>query len=584
MHKSDKIWDSSALPDYAEEHCRLMATELNIPLSIVRILSQRGIKDRKQIEDFLIPSLSQLPSPFKMKGMDKAVAIICEALMNNIPITIYGDYDVDGITSTAILTLFFKSLGSNPTYYQPDRISEGYGLNIEALKKLSIQGINKQGRGVLITVDCGISNLEEVNIAKQLGFSVIITDHHRVPEELPSADAIINPLQAGCEFPFKQLAGVGVAFYFTMGIRSHLYRKGFWQSDTMPNLKCNLDLVALGTISDMVPLLGINRIFVRTGLEVLESRFRPGIRSLVAASGIKSKKITTEDIAYRIGPRINALGRMGKADKAVDLFLTERDDVAWSLTDELEHANEDRKNYQYALFEEVAEIVRENLENDERNSLVIFGNNWHIGVIGIVAAQISDLFLRPTIILSSYRGEIKGSGRSIPGINIYEALKECDALLDKFGGHAGAVGMSIKESNIIAFQKRFEKVISEMSINNDFVPKISVDLFTSVDELYNEKFLEYFSRLSPFGIGNPEPIFVCRKIKLSNPKVVGEKHLKFSLSENGSMRHGIGFNFGHLYEKCNGRFFDFAFNLRQNHFKGSANWELNLVDVHEPHS
>lgn len=560
-------------------HCQTIASQLQMPLPMVAILFQRGLRSVEQIEIFLNPTLKQLPSPFTMLGMRQAVDLVVDAISNEKPISIYGDYDVDGVTATAVLLQFLKTLDAKVSYYLPNRLTEGYGLNKSALKKLRANTFCPDRGGLLITVDCGISDADEIEAAKRLGFSVIITDHHKLPPVLPAADVILNPLQPGCNFPYKNMAGVGVAFYLVMGVRNFLYRKRFWQAAATPNLKRYLDLVTLGTISDLAPLQGINRIFVKAGLEVMRTSQRPGIRSLLKIAKISEREITAEDIAFRIGPRINAIGRTGESDKAVQLLSTDDNELAFQLANELEHANQLRRSIQQDLYVKISKLAQDHVDAGNK-TLVLSGKEWHPGIIGIVASRLTEQFCRPTILLSiDKNGQVKGSGRSIPELNLFDALTLCADCLVEYGGHDAAAGLSLKEEHIEIFKKKFEKVAAANLSLKDLEPKLTYDCRLAFSELFGEKFLYHYARLSPFGYGNPEPVFLCDKTKLVSPKRVGTDHLKFSLKENGAMRHGIGFGFGHLLSYLEQSEAEIAVNIRLNEFQGKKEWELNLVDV-----
>lgn len=577
-----KTWQFKPLD---EPQCRLLAEELQIPLAIATLLHQRGFSDGKVADTFLRPSLSHLPAPLLMKGMRTAVTIISEAINNRRPIALFGDYDVDGITGSALLALFLRELGLEVASHQPDRLTEGYGLNAGGLEILHDRCCRATGdaRGaVLITVDCGITNTTEIEVARQMGFSVIVTDHHQVPPILPAADAILNPLQPGCDFPFKQLAGVGVAFYLCMGIRQHLLKAGFWPSGERPNLKKYLDLVAIGTVADMVPLLDVNRILVKAGLETAALESRPGLRSLADIAGIH-KGITPEDIAYRIGPRLNAAGRMGTPEKAMELLLTDNMIRGRQLAAELDDANRNRKLQERLAFEEAFGMAETEVRAGKK-SLVLAGNNWHTGIIGIVASRLAEQFWRPVVLLAVDDREdgvlpAKGSGRTVPGLNLYELISGCGDLLEKYGGHDSAAGLTIKKENIGPFRKRLEQLVSEKLGGEELAPRMWIDCRAGLDDIFSPAFLKSYSQLAPFGQGNPEPVFHVGRIKLASTRVVGGTHLKFTVSQPGEHHGGIGFGLGGLAEQLKEKEHELAVNLRLNDFRGAGTYELNLVSV-----
>jgi len=572
-----------------DDQVKKIARVLALPEAIVRIIALRGISTMDHIKDFMAPSLQQLPRPFLMKGMSEAVAILQEALHFQKPVTVFGDFDADGVTSTAVLTLFFSELGVPFQTYIPDRLSEGYGLNSSAIKKIYADNMQQWGEaGILLTVDCGISDAEVVGEARSLGFKVIITDHHKPPEKLPEADAILNPLQPGCHFPYKNLAGVGVAFYLIMGLRSVLIENSHWSLRNIPNLKIYMDLVAIGTVADQVPVTGCNRIIVKAGLEVLNESGRIGLQKLLdTAKTSNTGGVTVEDIVYRMAPRINAAGRIGSAHKAVKLITTNYPAEAQQFAEELEKANNDRKNIEAVIFAEAGQMASaQKLETT--NSLVLYKKDWHQGVLGIVASRLSDQFYRPVILLTDCsqddKGEtqdlVKGSGRSIEGIDIHEAVSFCQGMLWRFGGHAGAVGLTLPAENIESFRHQIDAIIGTQKEKYSITPSLLIDMEMTLDSLHDPAFLAAYAALSPFGSGNPEPVFSMTRQKLTNPRRVGSNHLRFTIIENSKTMNGIGFGFGNLIDISQNSLIDLAFTLRLNSYMGQQKWEMNLLDLH----
>lgn len=556
--------------------CKAIAAELNIPRSITSILMHRGLENSQQIDSFFNATLADLPSPFLMKGMNEAVKIIHEAIVEKRPVFIYGDYDVDGTTGIAVLAIFLRDLGLDVHCYQPNRLTDGYGLHSKYLELMQKEAVNRAG--ALVTVDCGISDIEVIQEAKQLGFTVIVTDHHRPPAVLPPADAILNPVQNDCEFPFKHLAGVGVSFYLIMGLRSYLAEKGFWDSKGPPNLKELLDLVALGTVSDMVQLQGVNRILVKAGLEALSTTNRLGISKLCKVSGINGKEITAEDIGYRLAPRINAAGRIGDPGRALELLITTDAKRAEQIAKELDNENNQRRSFGDQVFNEASEIARE-LVSQGKKCLIIGSENWHPGVIGIAASRLLNRFYRPTIIFSIAAEFAKGSGRSVSALNMHAILEECEGILVEYGGHKAAAGLSLRKENINTFKELFEKKVSEKISNEDLKPTVWIDQQVTNGEIYKKPFLDWYLRLEPFGIGNAEPVFTSSG-QIKNPKVVGQNHLKFSWKDNGSFYEGIGFDLGPLLSQINNNdTAEIAFNLRRNYFRGKEEWQLQIADL-----
>jgi len=585
---SEKEWQFRRCPGYiSDEQIKQTAIELGVPETIVRILAIRGVSDPKTINTFLTPVLAQLPRPHLMKGMDEAVAILLDAIKFQKPVTVFGDFDADGITATSLITLFLNELGTPVKYYIPDRFSEGYGLNSDAVKKIYADNMGQwAGGGVLLTADCGISDAEVVTEAKRLGFTVIITDHHRPPPELPQADTILNPLQPDCSFPCKDLAGVGVAFYLILGLRSELMKNGYWPEDKIPNLKLYMDLAAIGTVADQVPVTGCNRIIVKAGLEVLSTANRIGLQELLDKTKNNGTGISPEDIAFRLAPRINAVGRIGSAMTAVKLMTTNSREEAQQFARELEEANNVRKKIEAAIFSEAVNMVTA-ATLDSANSLILHRHDWHQGVLGIVASRMSDRFQRPVILLTDCaQGDgaeplnlVKGSGRSIDGIDIHEAVSSCKELLLRFGGHAGAVGLTLPAVNIASFRHQFDGFIKTQTHKHPLSPDLFIDLQLTLSDLNDKEFLAAYGSLAPFGSGNPEPVFSLTAQKLSNPRLVGSNHLKFSIMQDNNVINGIGFGLGSLIELSQKNQVDLAFTLRLNSYMGQAKWEVNLIDL-----
>jgi len=382
---------------------------------------------------------------------------------------IYGDYDVDGTSGSAVLGLFLSELGMKVSYRQPSRFENGYGLHSELLQ----EEISNGEKHLLISVDCGISDTKAVSQARKMGFQIIVTDHHQPPDTLPDADAIINPWQLGCDFPFKELAGVGVAFYLAMGVRSKLNEKNHWKNSNPPNLRKYLDLVCLGTIGDLVPLVGVNRILAKAGLMELAVRKRPGTKWLLNLAGISGKEVSSEDVSFQLAPRINAAGRLGRADNALELLITSDENSAKKCAEKLEQANKTRKEIEKEIFQ----LAYEMFESDSKempNSIIVYGENWNRGILGIVASRLVRMFYRPTIVFSIENGFATGSARSIPGINILEVLQGSESLLESYGGHKAAAGAKLKASNIQPFKQKFEEIISGLLEGQKPVPELHI--------------------------------------------------------------------------------------------------------------
>ena len=561
-----------------ENIAETLTARLNIPSEIAILLVQRGIKDHETCQKFLNPSLIDLPSPYLLKNMQKGVDLFVEGLHNNAQFIIYGDYDADGITGTAVLLTFLQELGIQPTYCLPHRIHDGYGVHIHLLEKL-LNGRQTTQDRILITVDCGITDHEAVHYAQKNGCKVIITDHHQPTADIPAADAVINPCLPGCAYPFKGLAGVGVAFHLIMGVRGRLIQENFWPHEKIPNLKSYLDMVAIGTIADMMPLVGPNRIMAKAGLEILRSEARLGIKKLCETNNISPQQITFEDIAYKIAPCFNAAGRIDHPENALNLLINSDRNVIADLSIKIIGLNKKRKTACEELFEKAYEMALEEIKKG-KNHLLIVGNNWHIGLLGIVATRLTKEFYRPALVLSRTESIYKGSGRSIPGIELYRCLEACQDQLISYGGHQNAVGLSLKTDNLESFAQQFDMAVNEYFSIDLLTEQLQIDLNFNAREFDGNMLLQYYQRLEPFGNGNPEPVYIFNTSNLQHPTIVGRNHLKFSLSQNNFSIKGIGFNFGHhidsIKQKMKGRA---AISFRRNTYNGKQSWQAVIEDL-----
>ncbi|MBW2038865.1 MAG: single-stranded-DNA-specific exonuclease RecJ [Deltaproteobacteria bacterium] len=517
-----------------------LSRQLDIPPLVAQLLIKRAITDPQGGEKFLSPSLNHLYDPFLMKDVDRGVERIIKAIKGQEKILIYGDYDVDGITACALLVDFLSSLGAQPSYYIPHRLEEGYGLNPEAVKKIASQGVR-----LLICVDCGISDREEIKLAQQLGMDTIVVDHHEVPAQLPPAYAILDPLQPNCPFPFKGLAGVGVAFNLVVALRSRLRDLGFWRDQEEPNLRRYLDFVSLGTIADIVPLMDMNRVLVKYGLKELEDSVRPGLLALKEVSGIGGGEISTGQVAFRLAPRLNAGGRVSNGAKGVKLLLAKEYTQAQKIAEELDCANRERQTIEERTYQEAKEaIMREGFVH--RRSLVLNSDGWHPGVIGIVASKLAEEFWRPTVLIALDGEEGKGSARSIVGFHLYEGLKECEEHLLGLGGHKYAAGLKISRDKLRAFSESFERVVKGRLGDEDLIPAIFIDAEVDLKEITPE-LLSHLSLFPPYGAANPKPLFSTRnRLPVHDVRKVGGNSLKFKIREGGSTYEIIGFNMGYL--------------------------------------
>jgi single-stranded-DNA-specific exonuclease len=554
------------------ERVKILSRELNLHPLIVQVLLNRGIEESEHIHDFLYPTLKNLHFPWHMKDMDKAVDTIIKAILDKKGIVIYGDYDADGITSTVLLLDFLQGLGADVSYYIPNRLEEGYGLNRSALDRIA-----NLGGKLIITVDCGISNIEEIAYAKTLGIDTIITDHHETEAELPPAIAILNPKQPGCSFPFKELAGVGVAFNLVIALRAELRESGFWKGGSIPNLKMYLDLVTLGTLADMVPLVDENRVFVKIGLALLSGSSRPGISVLKQVSGLDSKAIDTRDVGFKLAPRINAAGRIGIANDGVELLMARDVDAARPFAERLNDENEKRQRIEEEIFSDASRHIEADASLLEKRALILASAKWHPGVIGVVASKLLEQHYRPVILISLMDGVGKGSGRSVREFNLYEGLKACRHLLEGFGGHKYAAGLTLHEHNIQAFCQCFEAVVNQGLSEIRLCPKIEIDSMVDLDDLTGT-FAEHLSLLSPFGVANPEPIFCASHFNIADARVLRERHLKLRISQNDIPFDVIGFNMGHYYPFLSPSI-QIAFIPQINVWQGKTDLQLKLKDI-----
>lgn len=554
----------------------ILRNELKLHPVLSRVLARRGISDPDLARKFLNPSLHDLHSPSVMEGMKSGVDRVIQAIYNREKVLIYGDYDADGITGVTILYKFLRDLTPQVQYYIPDRIEEGYGLNNSTLERF-----RNEGGSLVITVDCGISDFDAVSFGRSLGLDIIILDHHEVPSALPPAWSIVNPKQSSCRFPFKHLAAVGIAFNFLIALRGKLRTSGFWSHGKYPNLKEYLDLVALGTIGDICPLIDENRIIAKVGLNLLTEGRRVGIKALKEIAGLDSQVIDSSRASFGLIPRINAAGRVGSARDAVELLLAEDYSTAIELARKLEIYNRQRQVMEREILEEIVLEVSRMKDFHARKSLVLASPNWHPGIIGIVASRLVDRFGRPTILISLKDGVGKGSGRSIMDFNLYEGLKRCSSVLITFGGHQYAAGISIREENLETFSRLLDTVIEESTGLAVLEPQTHIDTHCRLPELTLD-LIEQIKLLAPFGQGNPEPILCARGVNIVDVTVVGGNHLRLKVKEENATYNSIWFNQGELYSVINEGWSDIAFTPQLNEWNGFSEVQLMLKDAALP--
>ena len=541
-----------------------ISSKNNISELLATVLINRGIKTKKEIDIFLNPTRNDFHDPYLIKDMDLAVDRILKAIKNNEKTIIYGDYDVDGITSITVLKKFLKERGLDVGYYIPNRLDEGYGLNKAAIEKIA-----KEGYTLIITVDCGISGLEEVEYASSLGIDTIVTDHHEPMEQLPNAIAVVDNKRKDSTYPFKSLAGVGVVFKLTQAIgkKLNLPEKEYLKY---------LDIVCIGTISDIVPLIDENRVIAKLGLKLVEVTKNIGLKSLLDASGYK--EINSNTISFGIAPRINACGRMGYEEEALKLFLTEDETEAKIITDRLNKYNKDRQDIEKSIFEEAISKIEEN-HLDKNNSIVLGAEGWHHGVIGIVSSKITDIYFKPSILVCFEGDEAKGSGRSIPGFDLHEALSYMSDYLEKYGGHEMAIGLSLKRENFKKLQEKFEEYVTKKDIS-DILPIIEIDKIITLKDLHTDTVRE-LDMLEPFGEANKRPVFVYKNLKIDSIRALSEgKHLKLTLKDGNTIINAIGFNLGNYSKDYTiGDKIDVAGMLEINSFNGIDSVQINIKDI-----
>lgn len=529
------------------------------------ILVNRNIVDEKNIKIFLTPTRKDFHNPFLISDMEKAVERIIKAIKEKENVTIYGDYDVDGITSITVLKSFLQDRGLEVNTYIPNRLDEGYGLNNDAISKIA-----KTGCQLMITVDCGISAIEEIEYANSLGIETVITDHHEPVEELPKAFAVIDNKRKDSTYPFRELAGVGVVFKLIQAISIKLNLK---EEEYLKYL----DIVCIGTISDIVPLVDENRVITKLGLMLVKQTKNIGLKAILQVSGYN--KIDSNTISFGIAPRINACGRMGVAEEALELFLSKNVNQVNELARKLNERNRVRQETEKEIFESAKRQIEEKKLN-QNNTIVVAGENWHHGVIGIVSSKITDMYFKPSILLSFEEDGIgKGSGRSIPGFDLHDALMKCNDCIEKFGGHSMAIGITIKKENFEKLRDKLEKIAIEEHIN-EIVPVIKIDAKVNLSEI-DKDMVESLRQLEPFGEGNKMPIFAFKNLKIDSIRALSEgKHLKLTLKDNNFIISAIGFNMGELVEDYRiGDKVDIVGTLEINSFNGMDSIQINMKDM-----
>ena len=529
----EKIWRIKDQPD--EQSVLALADSLNISNILATILLNRKVTNFYEAKTYFRPDLEMLHDPFLMDGMQDATDRVIEAITNNQKIVVYGDYDVDGTSSSALMYLFLKELDADVEVHIPNRLTDGYGLSNESIDYLA-----EKKTELMITVDCGITAVEEIAHASEHGIDTIICDHHKPKEIIPNAVAVLDPIKPGCEYPFKYLSGAGVAFKLARAVADRVGQKDI--------VLQYLDLVALSAAADIVSLTDENRILVRKGMELINTNPRPGILALIKSAKKEPGTLTAGQIVFTIAPRINAVGRMGDAMRAVNLLVADTDSEAKELALVLEEENYKRRKIDEVTFSHAIELIDKTIDLETELGIILHEESWHPGVIGIVASRVVEKYNRPAIMLSTIDGLAKGSARSISGFNIYQPLEMCKDLLLQFGGHEAAAGVTLEVENIPKFRKRFNEILRETMSNKDFSPVIKVDTKISLSDI-TPKFIRVLDQFSPFGPGNMRPVFISENVQLANyPRIVGKNHFLTSLRQNGSDKvfDTIGFNLGYF--------------------------------------
>lgn len=550
--------------------------KLGLSKELVELLYQRGVTSFEEAQDFFRPQLEHIHDPFLMKDMDKAVARVMKAFEKEEKILVYGDYDVDGTTAVSLMYTFLIKHYEHVEFYIPDRYTEGYGV--------SYQGIDYAAENdfkLIIALDCGIKAIEKVDYSYKKGVDFIICDHHRPGNEIPNAAAVLDPKRKDCTYPYDELCGCGVGFKLVQALNQEL---GFEFSD----LEEYFDLLVVSIGADIVPVTGENRVLAYFGLKKINHSPRKGIAEILKLSALK-RDLTITDVVFIVGPRINAAGRMKSGMNAVKLLTSGDDETAKELGEFIESENKLRKNFDKSITQEALKMIEENDDFLNAKSTVLFKEDWHKGVIGIVASRVIETHYKPTIILTESNGKAAGSARSVQGFDVYNAIDACSDLVEQFGGHMYAAGMTMPIENVDTFRKKFDEVVSETITEEQLIPEIRIDSEITLDQLIPEKgetfpkFYRIIRQFSPFGPQNMHPIFVALNVQAKYAKIVGETHLKMSVFHESIPKHlfdSIGFGLADFFEKINdNQYFDVAFVIEENTWNGNTKLQLNVRDI-----
>ena len=561
---NEYIWTLKPLPE--EEKIQVLSEAINTNPIVSALLIQRGITSFDEAKTFFRPSLTELHDPFLMKDMDIAVNALIAAIDNNQKILIYGDYDVDGTTSVALVYKYLSNYHSKLEYYIPDRYEEGYGVSMQG-----VEWAAKNGFGLIISLDCGIKGHKPIAKARELGMDFIVCDHHTPGDSLPNANAILDPKQSDCDYPFKELSGCGVGFKLMQAVSAKME----WSNDLLFK---NLDLLAVSIAADIVPISGENRVLSYFGLKRLNEQPSVGLKALMEIGGL-TPPLNIGNVVFGIAPRINASGRIGHANEAVAVLISNDVTEANIIASLINTKNQIRRDTQEQITNEALAMLENNPVFKKRKSTVLFSEDWHKGVIGIVASKCVDEYYKPTIVLTESNGFVTGSARSVSGFDVHEAIVQSGEWLEQFGGHKYAAGLSLKKENLDAFTLAFEESVASSITEEQQKKSLKIDTEITLD-LISYKFLNLVDQMAPFGPGNLQPVFVAKGIKVQKASLLKELHLKLNVEQNGAVFDGIGFSMPHHFnDELTGKIIDMVFNIDENNFRGIKSIQLKIKDI-----
>lgn len=567
----DKNWIIHE-PGNSQEVKHLMEV-LGVEMPVANLLVQRGIKTYEQAKSFFRPELSDLHDPFLMKDMEAAVSRLKKAISSRERIMVYGDYDVDGTTSVALMYTFLKDHTDQITYYIPDRYNEGYGISIKGIDYAAANGVT-----LIVALDCGIKAVEKILYAQKMGIDFIICDHHTAGASIPDAVAVLDPKRNDCPYPYKELSGCGVGYKL---IQAYCMRHNL----SMELLNSMLDLVVVSIASDIVPITGENRILAHFGLKQLNSNPRSGLKAIIKIAGIENKEICIDDIVFKIGPRINAAGRIETGKSSVELLISDNETSANNKGDLINDFNNTRRNIDNTITKEALDYIAGNKDLLGKKATVVYNPNWHKGVVGIVASRLTETYYRPTIVLTESNGFITGSARSVSGFDLYKAIESCSSLLENFGGHMYAAGLTMKKENFKLFKQRFEEYVADAIMSEQLVPSLDIDMELKLSDI-TPKFQRIIKQFEPFGPENMAPVFITENVVddgTGKPVGNAKEHLKLNIlheDEPFKPYPAIGFNLAHHYKYINkGYPFDVCYCIEENEYRGQVTLQLRIKDI-----